>query len=119
MKFPTFKEWSLRVPSHVTQARIECRLAALAAVWVAMAAPAESALLSNLSLDTSDGLTLNGDAAITTDGQGKFGEALEWQAFDFALPATADGKTIYFEFRYQGANPSYLGFYLDDVTITY
>jgi hypothetical protein len=42
-----------------------------------------------------------------------------WQTFDFALPATADGKTIYLEFRYQGAIASYLGFYLDDVTITY
>ena len=42
-----------------------------------------------------------------------------WQAFDFALPATADGNTIYLEFRFQGASASYLGFYLDDVTITY
>jgi hypothetical protein len=42
-----------------------------------------------------------------------------WQAFDFALPATTDGNTIYLEFRFQGNNASYLGFYLDDVTITY
>jgi hypothetical protein len=43
----------------------------------------------------------------------------QWQTFDFALPATTNGKTIYLEFRFQGANASYLGFYLDDVTITY
>jgi hypothetical protein len=41
-----------------------------------MTVPASSELVSYLSLDTPDGLTLNGDAAITTGGQGKFGEAL-------------------------------------------
>jgi hypothetical protein len=41
-----------------------------------------------------------------------------WQTFDFALPATADGKTIYLEFRFQGSNSAYLGFYLDDIKIT-
>lgn len=46
------------------------------AALVAMSVPAESALLSYLPLDSSDGVTLNGDAAITTGGQGKFGEAL-------------------------------------------
>jgi hypothetical protein len=42
-----------------------------------------------------------------------------WQPFDFALPETTDGNTIYLEFRFQGANTAYLGFYLDDVIITY
>jgi hypothetical protein len=42
-----------------------------------------------------------------------------WHSFDFALPASADGNTIYLEFRFQGSNAAYLGFYLDDVTITY
>jgi hypothetical protein len=43
----------------------------------------------------------------------------QWQALDFVLPATADGNTIYLEFRFHGLNSAYLGFYLDDVTITY
>jgi hypothetical protein len=42
-----------------------------------------------------------------------------WQSFEFALPEAAAGKTIYLEFRFQGASGAYLGFYLDDVTITY
>jgi hypothetical protein len=42
-----------------------------------------------------------------------------WAILDFALPATADGNTIYLEFRFQGMNSEFLGFYLDDVTITY
>ncbi len=42
-----------------------------------------------------------------------------WATLDFALPATADGNTIYLEFRFQGTNSEFLGFYLDDVSITY
>jgi hypothetical protein len=42
-----------------------------------------------------------------------------WAILDFALPATADGNTIYLEFRFQGSNENFLGFYLDDITITY
>lgn len=112
MKFPTFKEWSLRTSNHVTQARFECRLAALAAVWVAVAVPAESALLSNLSLDTSDGLTLNGDAAITTGGQGKFGEALavdgtgDWARVNAGNPLTGSGARTVSAWVFQVAAPT-------------
>jgi hypothetical protein len=42
-----------------------------------------------------------------------------WQNLDLALPATADRNTIYLEFRFQGASTNYLGFYLDDVAVTY
>jgi hypothetical protein len=42
-----------------------------------------------------------------------------WQNLDLALPATANLNTIYLEFRFQGANANYLGFYLDNVAVTY
>jgi hypothetical protein len=87
MKFQTLTSCSLRTLRHLAQAVIDRRLAALAAVVVAIAVPARSELVSYLSLDTSDGLTLNGDAAITTGGQGKFGEAL-------ALDGTGDWADV-------------------------
>jgi len=37
----------------------------------------------------------------------------------FPLPAAADNKTIYLEFRFLGTNAEYLGFYLDDVKISF
>lgn len=73
MKIQTLIRYSLRYP---TQVRLGSRLAVLAAALAVMAVPAESALLSHQSLDTSTGLTLNNGAAITSGGQGKFGEAL-------------------------------------------
>jgi hypothetical protein len=76
MKLQAFTRSSLWVRRYQAQASLDRRLAAIAAALVAMAVPAESALLTHLSLDTADGLTLNGDAAITTGGLGKFGEAL-------------------------------------------
>ena len=76
MKLQTWTSCSLRTLRHLAQSGIDRRLAALAAVVVAITVPARSELVTYLSLDTSDGLTLNGDAAITTGGQGKFGEAL-------------------------------------------
>jgi hypothetical protein len=76
MKLQTFTSRSLRAARHLAASRCDSRLAALAAALLAMAVPAKSELVSYLSLDTSDGVTLNGDAAITTGGLGKFGEAL-------------------------------------------
>jgi hypothetical protein len=77
MKIQRLNRYSLRAPWCPTQARLGSRLAALAAALAVMAVPAaESALLSHQSLDTSTGLTLNNGAAITSGGQGKFGEAL-------------------------------------------
>jgi hypothetical protein len=37
----------------------------------------------------------------------------------YDLPEGAANKTVYLEFRYAGTNASYLGFYLDDVTISH
>jgi len=37
----------------------------------------------------------------------------------FALPQDAGNKTIYLEFRFAGTSADYLGFYLDDVIISY
>ena len=112
MKFQMFKECSLRAPRHVKRTRFDRRLAALAAVLVAITVPAESALLSNLSLDTSAGLTLNGDAAITTGGQGKFGEALavdgtgDWAEVDAGNPLTGSGARTVSAWVFQVAAPT-------------
>ena len=41
-----------------------------------------------------------------------------WQELGpFALPE-ADGKSVYLEFVFQGSNDEYIGFYLDDVSVT-
>jgi len=43
-----------------------------------------------------------------------------WQDLGpFALPAAANDKTIYLEFRFLGTDANYLGFYLDDVKISF
>ena len=77
-----------------------------------MAIPAESALLAHLSLDTPDGLTLNGDAAITTGGLGKFGEALtldgtgDWADVGADNPVTGGAMRTVSAWVFQVAPPT-------------
>ena len=50
---------------------------------------------------------------------GTFPKASDWTTLGpFTLPQEADGKSIYLEFRYVGTDASYIGLYIDDVTVT-
>lgn len=49
-----------------------------------------------------------------------FPPTTEWDDLGpFEIPALADDKIIYLEFRYVGNSADYLGFYLDDVEISF
>jgi len=68
-------------------------------------------------LDAADDNTLLGTLIPFPDG---FPANPAWQDLGpFDLPEDADDKTIYLEFRFVGTDDNYLGFYLDDVKISF